>query len=81
MINLKHLDYIKKQAIASVSFCQNPNLTSKQVNYMIRQNIIFTKLGLSLAIEAYQKYTTNKSPIIDEIIALYEDLIVFEKTL
>lgn len=82
MISPKHLELIKNQAAASLQFAQNPNVpAARHLNYMIRQNIIFVKLGLALGIEAFQKYTTNKSPIVDEMIALREDLIEFEKTL
>lgn len=81
MISPKHLNRIKNQATATILFLQNPNTVGRHQKYAIRQNIIFTKLGLELAIEAYEKYTNNKSPILDELNALREDLLGFEKIL
>lgn len=81
MINIRHLNLMKIQAQALILFIQNPNLTSHHLRNTIKTNINFTKLGLELAIEAFEKYTKNESPIKDEIKALREDLIIFERSL
>lgn len=62
------------QATSLVAFIQNPNKAQYHLNY-IRNLILKSHLeGLNLAIEKYLEYVSSKTPIMDELIAMRQEL-------
>ena len=82
MIDLKHLERIRKQAQSSIEDIRNPNRATQYPQLLQRINCDLVILGMEIIINKWSQYCSKSmSPGLSEAIAQRDDLVEFRKSL